>query len=48
MTAFDKIIQVRNRPRSNPAWAYDTVTRKNLKVELFNGEIGFAEPDLET
>lgn len=36
----DKVIQIRNRPKSDPIWAYDAATRKKLKVEIFNGEIG--------
>ncbi len=40
ITLFDKVIQVRNRPKSNPIWAYDFRNRSNVKVEAFNGEIG--------
>lgn len=40
ITLADKVIQIRNRPKSNPIWAYEAATRKNLKVEVFNGEIG--------
>ena len=40
ITLFDKVIQVRNRPRSNPIWAYRSETREQLEVEVFNGEIG--------
>jgi exodeoxyribonuclease V alpha subunit len=40
VTLSDKVIQVRNRPKSNPIWAYEAATRKKLKVEVFNGEIG--------
>ncbi len=40
ITLSDKVIQIRNRPRSNPIWAYEAAARNNLKVEVFNGEIG--------
>jgi hypothetical protein len=40
ITLADKVIQIRNRPKSNPIWAYDAAARKKLKVEAFNGEIG--------
>ena len=37
---FDKVIQFRNRPQSDPAYAYQDTSRKNIKSEIFNGEIG--------
>ena len=37
---FDKVIQFKNRPKSDPAYAYQDSTRKNIKVEIYNGEIG--------
>ncbi len=40
VTLFDKVIQIRNRPKSNPIWAYRSASRENLEVEVFNGEIG--------
>jgi hypothetical protein len=40
ITLSDNVIQVRNRPQSNPIWAYDGASRKKIKVEVFNGEIG--------
>ena len=40
ITLFDKVIQVRNRPKSDPIWAYDSNTRGMMEVEVFNGEIG--------
>lgn len=40
ITLFDKVIQTRNRPKSNPIWGYDRKTKKQVKVEVFNGEIG--------
>jgi hypothetical protein len=44
ITLQDKVIQIRNRPRSNPIWAYDASTKKKLTVEVFNGEIGMVRP----
>ena len=43
ITYFDKVIQIRNRYASDPMWAYDTETRKQAKIEVFNGEIGFTK-----
>jgi len=43
VTYFDKVIQVRNRPRSDLAEAYNTQTRAVERVELFNGDIGFVK-----
>ena len=40
ITLSVKVIQIRNRPKSKPIWAYEAATRKKLKVEVFNGEIG--------
>ncbi len=40
ITLSDKVIQIRNRPKSDPIWAYEAATRKKLKFEVFNGEIG--------
>ncbi len=40
VTLFDKVIQVRNRPRSDPIWAYRAETREKIEIEVFNGEIG--------
>ncbi len=37
---FDKVIQFRNRPQSDPAYAYKDSLGKNVKAEIFNGEIG--------
>lgn len=44
IAVFDKVIQFRNRPKSNPIWAYSFANRRNEQVELFNGEIGFSMP----
>ena len=40
VTLFDKVIQTRNRTKSNPIWAYDSAKRQKVQVEVFNGEIG--------
>lgn len=42
----DKIIQICNRPKSDPYWAYNSTNKKSEKLEVFNGEMGFAEPHL--
>lgn len=39
---YDKVIQIRNRPQSDPAYAYSDISRKNEKREIFNGEIGLS------
>jgi exodeoxyribonuclease V alpha subunit len=44
ITFFDKVIQIRNRPKSDMASAYNVKTRKIDKIELFNGELGFVKP----
>jgi ATP-dependent exoDNAse (exonuclease V) alpha subunit len=41
---FDKVIQVINRPKSSPAYAYNLETRKVDRVEVYNGELGFTKP----
>lgn len=46
ITLFDKVIQFVNRPKSNPVWAYCPADRKNKQIEVYNGEMGFIEPDL--
>lgn len=40
----DKVMQVRNRPRSNPIWAYNWNSRANEPTEVYNGEMGFVAP----
>lgn len=40
---YDKVIQYRNRPQSNPIWAYNFNERRPERVEIFNGEIGFVQ-----
>jgi exodeoxyribonuclease V alpha subunit len=46
ITYFDKVIQIVNKQKSHALRAYNTVTRKNEPVDVFNGEIGFTDPDL--
>ena len=41
ITLRDKVIQYRNRSRSNPIWAFNYDTRRTERVEVFNGELGF-------
>ncbi len=43
VTVFDKVIQIRNRARSNAIWAYNLQTRKSERIDLFNGEIGMTK-----
>lgn len=40
ITLNDKVIQTRNRPKSNPIWGYDSGKKAKVQVEVFNGEIG--------
>lgn len=44
ITLFDKVIQVRNRPKSDTAYAFSLKTKKTEKLEIFNGELGFVKP----
>ncbi|MDO9140028.1 MAG: AAA family ATPase, partial [Methylobacter sp.] len=44
ITMFDKVIQINNRPPSNPITAYNYNTKKEEKIEVFNGEIGAVTP----
>ena len=39
---FDKVIQFRNRPQSDPAYAYVTGDGKIIKNDIYNGEIGLS------
>lgn len=41
ITLFDKVIQIRNRSRSNPISAYDMDTKRRDRIEIYNGQIGF-------
>jgi hypothetical protein len=41
---YDKVIQFRNRPKSNQISAYSWKEKKNVKIDIYNGEIGFVYP----
>jgi len=41
---YDKVIQFRNRPKSKPISAYSWAEKKNVKIDIYNGEIGFVNP----
>ena len=43
ITLYDKVIQCRNRPQSDPIHAYNFQTKKDENIEVFNGEIGFVQ-----
>ena len=43
ITLYDKVIQYRNRPQSDPIWAYNFNNRKPEQIEVFNGEVGFVQ-----
>ena len=42
LSPFDKVIQFRNRPKSDMAYVYNDETKQNERAEVFNGEIGIA------
>lgn len=42
---FDKVIQIRNSSSRHPVWAYNRKTKERERVQVFNGELGFAKPD---
>ena len=44
ITLFDKVIQIRNRPKSDMAYAYNPKTKTTDQIEMFNGELGFVKP----
>jgi len=41
---FDKVIQVRNRTKSNPIRAWDFNKKAQVDLQIFNGEIGTLHP----
>ena len=43
---FDKVIQIRNRPRSWPIWGWNHQDRRMEEIEIFNGQLGFVWPHL--
>jgi len=44
VTLFDKVIQVINRAKSTSVYGYNMNTKKNEKLEVYNGELGFVNP----
>jgi len=42
ITLNDKVIQITNRTGRKRIWSYNSSDRKAEKIELFNGEIGYA------
>lgn len=40
----DKVIQIRNRTKSEPIWAYNFETRQSEAIQVYNGELGFVRP----
>lgn len=41
ISVFDKVIQYKNRPKSNPILAYISKEKCTMHVNIYNGEIGF-------
>ncbi len=41
---YDKVLQFRNRPQSNKISAYSWKEKKNVKIDIYNGELGFVNP----
>ena len=44
ISLYDKVIQYRNRPKSNLAYAYDINKKQTVRTEVYNGEMGFVQP----
>ena len=44
VTLFDKVIQYRNRGKSDSLSAYNAESRQVEPIEIFNGELGFVKP----
>lgn len=44
ITLFDKVLQYRNRGKSNPLSAWSFQERKLIKADIYNGDIGFVHP----
>jgi len=42
ISLYDKVIQIRNRPKSDSIYAYKD--GENIKIQIFNGELGFVGP----
>jgi len=43
ISLFDKVIQFRNRTKSNPIWAW-VPGQGNVQIKIYNGEMGFTRP----
>ena len=44
ITIFDKIIQIRNRSKSDPYKAFNCESRDKEYIEVYNGELGYTKP----
>lgn len=44
---FDKVIQIKNRPQSDLAYAYNHFNRNIGRSEVYNGEIGLSMPHFD-
>lgn len=44
ISLFDKVIQYRNRTKSDPAYAYSLTEKITKPMEIYNGEIGIVKP----
>jgi exodeoxyribonuclease V alpha subunit len=42
ISLFDKVIQIRNRTKSDPIFGY--ADGENKRIQIFNGELGFTRP----
>lgn len=47
ITFFDKVIQIVNKQKRYAPWAFNTKIGQDVQIDVFNGEIGFTEPDLK-
>lgn len=43
ISIWDKVIQYRNRPKSDPIWAW-VPKEGNQRINIYNGELGFTRP----
>ncbi|MGD9567047.1 MAG: AAA family ATPase [Sedimentibacter sp.] len=43
ISLFDKVIQYRNRPQSDMAYAYNLSAKKTERYDIYNGEIGMVK-----
>lgn len=44
ISIYDKVIQYRNRTKSNPIFAYVPEQKSNVPINIYNGELGFTRP----